>query len=518
MDLIENLIIGTGPAGLATAMALKARGQSFEVIDVGYDLETSTASHVADLKTRDPSTWSDEEKSVLFPPPVTSHRGVEKRFYFGSDFPYRKPTSLATDIENAQVDLSHAQGGFGNVWGAAMLPYNKTQIERWPIAHRDLEAAYQRVLDYVPFSAEDDALAEQFPLYTTNYSTLPRNKQSNFFLNTSAKKTDRLKSAGVHIGRARVAVDSSGGENSCRHCGKCLDGCAYDSIFNPRTLWKSLCKEYRLHDNHYAFSIEEQDGFAEVKTTDLATNTQKAFSAKRVYLGAGQFATTKILANALNLFNTPIKIQDSQYFFFPFLSYRGNASKGDFTLAEAFIELENSAASADPVHVQVYGKNQLFVDTLNQQLPFFVPKQPIIDRLFLMQGFLSSKDSAHMTMQVDKPSAAQQHIRIRGVENPQTKSAARHTRWTVQKHLFNLGIAPPIPLQILPAGRSFHAGGSFPMGATDEIFRSDKQGRPAHFKRVHIVDSACFSDIPGSTIAISIMANADRIVHETTCS
>ncbi len=49
------------------------------------------------------------------------------------------------------------------------------------------------------------------------------------------------------------------------------------------------------------------------------------------------------------------------------------------------------------------------------------------------------------------------------------------------------------------------------MGGRHPVYSSDFLGRPAGLKRVHIVDAANFPTIAGSTIAFTIMANADRI-------
>jgi 2-polyprenyl-6-methoxyphenol hydroxylase-like FAD-dependent oxidoreductase len=40
-DVVENLIIGSGLAGLATGMVLRRRQAPFEVVDVGYDSDAS---------------------------------------------------------------------------------------------------------------------------------------------------------------------------------------------------------------------------------------------------------------------------------------------------------------------------------------------------------------------------------------------------------------------------------------------------------------------------------------------
>ena len=53
------------------------------------------------------------------------------------------------------------------------------------------------------------------------------------------------------------------------------------------------------------------------------------------------------------------------------------------------------------------------------------------------------------------------------------------------------------------------------MGGNHPVLRSDRLGRPAGLKRVHLLDAATFPSIPATTITLSIMANADRVIHET---
>ena len=119
----DNVVIGSGPSALAAAMALRARGQSFAVVDAGFDLEPERQSLVGRLATADPSAWSEQDRRTLFPPPRASAKGVEKRYAFGSDFPYRMPSCLKLDAQDCVIDVSHGVGGFGNVWGAAVLPW-----------------------------------------------------------------------------------------------------------------------------------------------------------------------------------------------------------------------------------------------------------------------------------------------------------------------------------------------------------------------------------------------------------
>jgi choline dehydrogenase-like flavoprotein len=75
-----------------------------------------------------------------------------------------------------------------------------------------------------------------------------------------------------------------------------------------------------------------------------------------------------------------------------------------------------------------------------------------------------------------------------------------------------LALAPL--LQVAPAGRGFHSGGSFPMRERPGPFESDALGRPHGLSRVHVVDAAVFPTIPSTTITYTAMANAHRIASQ----
>lgn len=514
MRKIKNLVVGSGPAGLASAKALQALGQSVELIDVAYDLESDIEQQAESLSHRRFQEWSNDECQKLFPPPVASSSGVERRFHFGSDFPYRIPKQFRIDAHNCKTEFSHGLGGLGNVWGAAILPYSDRQLNDWPLKQKDLANSYQNVLHYMPASGALDGLDASYPLFLNDVDGLKQNAPTQHFFEKLLSNEVNLKRQGIAYGRARLAVDASDGKNGCRYCGRCLDGCAYGAIFNPRLSFQQLEREgLVIHKGKLVLELKDEANSVIVLAIDVATGERLHLEAERVFLAAGQYATTTILARSLNLIDIPIPIQDSQYFFFPFFSYKGHRSDIEFTLAEAFMEIENAAVSDETVHLQVYGRNRIIEDQVRSTLPAFFPRQLVLDRLYIIQGFLSSKDSGSLQLTLTNARADGNDIRLEGVQNERAMLVARRTQSLIRRVLLKFGLVPPLNLNVVPPGRSFHTGGSFPMSGTHEVLRSDILGRPAQFRNVHIVDSANFPNIAGSTIAYTIMANADRIVR-----
>jgi hypothetical protein len=97
-------------------------------------------------------------------------------------------------------------------------------------------------------------------------------------------------------------------------------------------------------------------------------------------------------------------------------------------------------------------------------------------------------------------------------KNPMMRQVAR--RVTAAAPLLDLW--PVLPaLRMSAGGKSYHWGGVFPHGTSGSRLSSDLLGRVAPWQRVHLVDSAVLPTIPATTFALTVMANAHRIVDST---
>jgi ferredoxin len=493
----------------------------FEVLDIAYDLEPEREAMVQTLSATEPADWPSEYVESLFPPPVTSARGVEKRFSFGSTFPYEQPQCISCAMTDCTIDLSHGLGGFGNVWGAAMLPYTDQDLCDWPISSIDLTDSFRNISQFVPISGESDQLEDFFPFYHDRITSLRKSEQTRTLLEFLAQRETQLKSKGIISGRARVAVDSTGGPSSCRYCGYCLDGCPYGSIFNPRLLWKSFERDgTKIHRGFYAIEFEEDLEGVTLSTVNVKDGSLRKLQVGRLFVGMGAISTTRLIARSIKLLNQPIRIQDSQYFFFPLLSYRKAKDLAvRFTLAEIFLELRTPKLGNNCIHFQVYGLSDMFRQTIRSLVPSFFRMKPVLEaiegRFYLVQGFLHSSESAHLELTILSSHPNTDEIHVRGVANPVAGHVAKRAQADLRRSLAGFGIIPPLNPTMVAPGRSFHAGGSFPMGSKNTPYCSDLLGRPAGLSRTHLLDASTFPSIPATTIAYTAMANADRVINET---
>jgi GMC oxidoreductase len=250
----------------------------------------------------------------------------------------------------------------------------------------------------------------------------------------------------------------------------------------------------------------------------VQSGEKQLIHARRVLLAAGALNSTRIMARSLRLEGKPIRLLETQYFFFPFLSYKKHAEAPRFTLAELFVEINNPKLGGRNTHFQVYGLNSIFRQALRAMVPGFLRQPWLLDevekRFFLFQGFLHSESSGSLELTLRAREDNKDRVQIRGISSPSSLGLAHQAKRLIARELRLYGIVPPLFLKMVPLGRSNHIGGSFRMGAKDDIFQADRQGRPAGLKRVHLLDASTFPSIPATTITFTIMANSDRIIGE----
>ena len=85
-----HCVIGSGPAGVACAKALRARGMSVLMLDAGIELEPGRAQIVRQCADTKPAAWNPSQIAELKGGMAADATGVPLKLVFGSDFPYRE--------------------------------------------------------------------------------------------------------------------------------------------------------------------------------------------------------------------------------------------------------------------------------------------------------------------------------------------------------------------------------------------------------------------------------------------
>ena len=518
-----HCVIGSGPAGVAAASALLARGASVLMLDAGIELEPDRAEIVRELSQKKVADWPAAKVAVIHGESGAGLKELPHKNLFGSDFLYREShEKIPWQGNDDALPPSLALGGLSNVWGATMLPLRESDVPEWPIQRPHLDEHYTAVARIMGLAARRDALEELFPLHV-DATPLKQSRQAALILENLESHRDALRTRGWDFGQSRLAVrvaDSPKGIG-CVYCGHCMTGCVYDCIYNSAFTVRELQQRhnFRYERDVIVTRLREMADGVSIEAFHRKTGSPLSFEARRVYLSAGVIPTARIFLRSRDAFDQPLILKDSQYFLFPIIlkrRVRDVDKEALQTMSQIFIELNHPAISNRSVHLQIYPYSDLIAGAVRRSLgPLKMFSRPILERLVIVQGYLHSDESASIRMTLKRDGQADMLL-IDPVLNPETRRTLKRVLRELLKQSRALGgfVVPPM-LKIAKPGRGFHCGSSLPMRIHPKIFESDCQGRPLGWSRVHIVDASILPAITATPITFTVMANAHRIATET---
>jgi choline dehydrogenase-like flavoprotein len=489
-----NIVIGSGPAGVACAAALLARGRQVTMLDAGLRLEPEREAVRAGMAAKPKADWTADERALVTPQVQKST--VPEKLSYGSDYPYR-------GTKAGSLRGSYAQGGLSNVWGSAMLPYRARDIADWPVRAAELAPGYRAAMELLPVSAERDDLEAEWPIFAEPGVAMARGAQVARLMRELCRHESGLRARGVRFGAARVAVRAA----DCITCGACLNGCPRELIYSARHSLAAL----------QARGMEYVAGFTVERIAEHAAGVEvfardgRVFSGTRVFVAAGVLNTAEIMLRSTG--RCQAVLLDSQYYIFPWLQAGAAPDvrrEALHTLAQMFVEIDDPAISPFGVHLQVYGYSDIVGATLAEKLGALAKVFPaglLLNRMLIVQGYLHSAHSGTLELRLEDEGVT---------VTPRPSAVAAEKVGLVLRKLGGLArLAKAYPLrpllQVTEPGRGFHAGGSFPMAAQPKDGQTDILGRVPGWRRTHLVDASVFPSIAATTITLTAMANAWRI-------
>jgi choline dehydrogenase-like flavoprotein len=509
---MDVIIIGAGPAAAGAAIALSASPNvSIRVIDVGGRLEEPNERARERMSHSAPSEWSAADVDIVGRVAEASRdqRLPEKR-NFGSDFSFHDFGQLAGVRGSGDVNthvISGAYGGFSNTWGAQTMVYSAASFNDWPISRAELEVDYRSILSKIPYSAEEDDLAEYHPLWAEADPLPPLNENSTRILERYRRHRTSVRRHGVIVGKARLALNGS----SCVSCGLCMTGCPYSYIYSASQTFDELIAGGRVtySGGREALSIGEAKGRPFVVTRDAHSGALETIRADKILVGCGTIGSTRLVAGSLERWSESIHLQESAQFLMPLASLRstGDLSQDDsFTLNQFNILMPFDEAGHDLVQIHGYPYSKSMDDALPAVLRTSISR--------VLGDTLLKHD-----VSIEKPDTNDQlasvHLSATANGNDVAKSKLRAINARLLRTAPYLGVVPVVPMvSMSPPGKSYHFGGSFPHASNPESGReSDLLGRVDPWSNIHLIDASVFPTVSATTFTLTIMANAHRIAR-----
>jgi choline dehydrogenase-like flavoprotein len=522
---MRNLIIGSGPAAAGVALRLSQEpDQEITVLDIGGRLEPDRRRALDRLAGLSDGQWDKSDIDLITAQPVAEIRGQlpQKRSY-GSDYPFKDMGQLvgvhASAGSNSDV-ISGAYGGFSNVWGAQIMPFTGSTFERWPVSFDEMRPHYELALREIPFAAEEDDLAELFPLLAPAQRMPELAPRTTQVLKRFGRHRGALGAQGITVGRARLAFQA----RNCVRCGMCMTGCPYSLVYSAAQTFDRLRAKGRLRyvDGMMAHRLGEDSGEPWVLARELSREEDHCFRADRIFVAAGGIGTTRLVLGSLDAPPDVVEMGESRQFVMPFVSMRpvqDPRERGDFTLNQFNMLIDFDHDGYNTSHIHFYPYNPAFLSGMPSVLshPAVQPAtRELLRRVTVGLGYVPSWASPRVEVRHRRDGKSP----LPAIEvSSTTDDAAPMYRQVVRKLV---AAAPKLDLWpvvthggLSGAAKSYHFGGSFAHGpGPTQRPSTDRLGRLPEWGRVHLVDGSVFPSVPSTTFTLTVMANAHRIASE----
>ena len=527
-DSDVDCVLGSGPAGVSCAQALLRCGRKVVLVDPGRRLPADCAALVEGVR-RD----GDHEGFMRrlrasrreLPPAMR-----DTKLPFSSPYLYDGVERyLPAEVHGAHVARSMASGGLSAVWGATVMPMAAESFRNWPVKRDEMAPFYRRAAELMDVPVVDDDLTELYPNYGTAAPTALSEQGAQLISNLCNNRSS-LAAAGIVFGRCRSAVGPMYATNKsgCIYCGLCMYGCPYRAIFNGEYVVDRLnsvpglsCRSGRM-----AVGFEEKADGVEVRLRQLDGGADETVLCQRLFVACGASTSLRLVVGALKMFDQTFHLRDTQLVSIPLFQLRrcrSGAIPKSSALGQLFLVLKDDELCDERIHLQIYGFNPFIVDLLRARWGGLVREgllRPLLNQMMVVMAYLPGQLSGRISVKVSPSSASDAGLppaRFTGEPSARTKIAARMIGTKLRDHRRELGAWPALPLmRVWDPGFSNHLGACLPMRQAPTPGETDRLGRPYGLRRVHVVDSACFSDLPSEHLTYTIMANAMRIATEAT--
>jgi choline dehydrogenase-like flavoprotein len=520
---LKVAVIGSGLSAIGAIKALRARGIRPTVIDRGRRIDSERSTLIKVMASMPPAQWTENKRVDLFGnASINNGTSIPKKMFFGSDFFYGKSLKDAPVISTGtSPPFSYALGGMSCGWGAAILPAQACDLGDWPVSAEELNSYYVKVMADLPYSAKDDGLSLNFPLLKSSTEALKLGEADSWLLD-KLQHSVKLKKGETVFGQSRLLVDATTNDSGCKYCGQCMSGCVYDAIYKSGDeILKLEAKEYIEYlPGNLVERLDEECGKVLVTYQD-EDGIRHIMKFDRVFVAAGAVNSARIVLNSLGIFDRVLKLSSRGGFVIPMISLRRipNEWPNRNTQPGLFMEI-NGKGLENWVHIQISTENELLL----QKLGIGVNIKSLVDRLkrliasHIVVLFVNyhSDNAGSYSLWLEKAKNREAANRLHSVHH---KLFPQFRVWLLSwMRLFlvfsRIGLFPLFPFARLNSS-AYHVGGTLPMRETPSSeVETDTLGRISKWKGVHIVDSATFPSLPGTTIGLLTMANAYRIVDK----
>ncbi|MEP7380295.1 MAG: GMC oxidoreductase [Gemmatimonadota bacterium] len=529
--MARYLVVGSGATGVHFAQTLLDRGESVEMVDVGFERPIAPLpdADIDALKERlpDPERYflGDRGEAVVYPAPSAKPYG----FPPSKAYVFQRPSGVQVQERGFAPLASYARGGLAEAWTGGSYELRDEELADFPFPASVLRTHYGTVAARIGITGAADDLQRFSPLSAPYLEPLAMDAHSAALLQRYESRRDSSHAAGFYLGRSRVAVLSRdhGGRKSCGELGRCLWGCPRGSLYAPSLTLAELLTHpnftYRPGLLVSRVLLGPNDRAVGVEATPVAGGSAVRFPAERVILAAGALATTRIYLQTLAAdgrqgVRLP-GLMDNRHVMVPFVNLRRvgrEVAMASYQFHMLAMGLDTGDWRSD-VHGQISTLKAASVHPIVHSLPFDLRTSiKIFRRMRSALGVANiwladTRRNANVAFLQQMGDGATRLTLEYGDEDHDmdaTHVAIERTR----RGLRALGcIAPAAMVKILPRGSSVHYAGTIPMCDAELEHSSRGDGSVRGFPGLFVVDGAGFPWLSAKNLTFTLMANATRI-------
>lgn len=515
--MIDFLVIGSGPAGAAAALAL--RGSDCVVIDPGFvpEQKTRLCGDLFALRQSNEDLFSEligddfEALYNLHNPPMSLKLKAPAMRYI-----VRQQEELCpVQPGNFEATVSFAMGGLANAWGAGVYRFSPDDLSAFPIDASALKAYYDEIGAIMGIAGANDDLAPWFG--ADEMAMLPPVRLSQYFqdlLRAYARRREWVNAQGIYLGRSRLAVLTQPYRGRPAYAYDNLDFFQpwNPSVYNPAFTVKDLADSnlIKYESGLLATSWREHEDHVEVAVRALRSQTTHTLRARHVIVAAGAINSARLALVSRGDLVTRLPIMDNAITAIPIVR-PGRIGVARDPLDSPIGQVNmiySGVGSKEPVQATLYGTSgPMRSDVL---LNFPLPLQSSLQCAKLLTPALAFV----MLFYPDAPTNSN-YLRLTDAgalwithDGPKRGEVERR----VIRAFRGLGYLSSKRICQFPRiGAGLHYAGCLPMKAQPGPYETNPHGLLFGSRRLYFVDGAVFPKLPAKNLTYTIMANAMRV-------
>lgn len=522
------VIVGSGPGGVAAALACHRQGIRPVVVDVGFTppqkppkIDENFYDFAEESPTFELLIGRDYSGLYNLNPhnPHVSFLLTVPKFAFVR---HRTDELLPVDQERISVVRSLARGGLANAWGAAAYRYTDRDLEDFPIQAAELEPFYDLLTQEIGINGAEDDLATFYGSTAYLQPAVRLGINSQTILRNYERHKVWLNRRRVFVGRMRSAVLTEPLDNRQPYPYTNAEAfgdvtCFYNPVFTLEKLLAADAVDYR--PGNFVESFRPTEKAVEVLCRDVNTGTSWIMRTRRLILAAGAVSTARIVLASFRDHRTVLPLLDNPAVYVPSFVL-GRIGKSLDVNGYGFATL---AILYDWPEYRPYFQGLVF-ETMNVPRAEFFRHMPFTVRSSLT--FVKYVLPAMVVVILYFPSSALPpgtlRLRPDGVlelRGPREHIPGRIIRRALRVNrklgLFSLSMLAERSIY----GGSIHYAGCLPMRANPRgPYECDRFGRLVGCPQVWIADGAALPALSAKNHTLTLMANAMRVAHHACTS